>query len=145
MCVLHLFIYMLWSSRKNEGELVSFSVAGWVIVTLLLLESWCDQHCEVIIFTAYFSSPVTQKAILRKHGWRHATIRERTATKVMFFTKFIASTPFHTSWHWAPTLTSDTLKLCYHKELYFAMIRWVLVLTPRWSCRLYHAKTSACK
>lgn len=28
MCVLHLFIYMLWGSRKNEGELVSLVLQG---------------------------------------------------------------------------------------------------------------------
>ncbi len=56
MCVLHLFIYMLWGSRKNEVELVSLVLPGDL---LLLVESWCDQQSEVIIFPGYSSFLVT--------------------------------------------------------------------------------------
>lgn len=52
MCVLHLFIYMLRCWRKHE--LVSFSVAGWLIVALLLVESCYDQFCAIINFFFFF-------------------------------------------------------------------------------------------
>lgn len=52
MCVLHLFIYMLRCWRKHE--LVSFSVVGWLIVTLLLVKSCYDQFCAIINLSFFF-------------------------------------------------------------------------------------------
>lgn len=49
----------------------------------------------------------------------------------MFFTKFIASTPFHISWHWAPTLTSDTLRYPQGEYLFSRLVDPVGCIMPR--------------
>ena len=65
-------------------------------MTLLLVESWCDQQCEVIISRLLFFLPSDLKN--RKYSSRNGTIRERTVTKILIFsTQFLVSAPVRTS------------------------------------------------